>query len=181
MAGTWRGMAFVGLGLAWCLAAPRAAAQTAGHPAFRSGESGYQRTSGFHNPAMEYFGKSRPQFYARQEGARPAVAPAAAAAPLAGLAQKNKPFANVRTGPTISPYLGLDIRESGVGLPNYYAFVRPQLDQQQQNGVQQAQYQRLQRQFNAAAGGSAFTREGMSTTGHATQFLNAGGYYPQTR
>lgn len=178
MARRWRVVWALAASLCWGVASSGNAQVTTPTPNFAPPGS-YQRISGYNNPAMEYFGKSRPHFYVAQQAQRSLPAPPPA--PASNMVQRSKPFSNVRSGPTISPYLGLDIRESGVGLPNYYAFVRPQLDQQQQNQVQQAQYQRLQRQFNTAVGGPAITGDGMPTTGHATQFMNPGGYYRQLR
>jgi hypothetical protein len=47
--------------------------------------------------------------------------------------------------------------------------------------VQQAQFQRLQRQVRSASSGGSIVAGpgGIPTTGHSTQFLNNGGYYPQ--
>jgi hypothetical protein len=96
-----------------------------------------------------------------------------------------KPFNNVFPMPTVSPYLALDVREGDAGLPAYHMFVKPQLEQQQFNAVQQAQYQRLQGQVRAATTASANVAPGpgagVSTGDHRSRFMNYGGYYPTAR
>ena len=63
--------------------------------------------------------------------------------------------------------------------------MKPQLDQQRTNHVQQAQYRRLQQQVRtatnaAAAGPTGPYNGGTPATGHNSQFMNNGGYYPTT-
>lgn len=53
--------------------------------------------------------------------------------------------------PTISPYINLFRRDRGP-LPNYYTFVRPQLQQQQQNRQFQQQNNQLQRELQRQQG-----------------------------
>lgn len=101
-----------------------------------------------------------------------------AAAPL----RVAKPFSGVQQTSGLSPYLALDARESEDSLPNYYMFVKPQLDQQRYNAVQQAQYQRLQGQVNAAASmASGPPVDNAATADYRNRFLNYGGYYPTRR
>jgi len=100
------------------------------------------------------------------------------------VSSSSKPFSHLNRGSTISPYLSLDLRESAVGLPNYYAYVRPQLQQQQTNRAQAAQIRRLQNQLRiATASGivSSNPNGGIPTTGHSSQFMNLGGYFPTVR
>jgi hypothetical protein len=93
-----------------------------------------------------------------------------------------KPFTNVFPMPTVSPYLALDVREGDTGLPAYHMFVKPQLEQQQFNAVQQAQYQRLQGQVRAASVNVAPGPDaGVSTADHRSRFMNYGGYFPAAR
>src|SRR3954453_5789430 len=75
-----------------------------------------------------------------------------------------KPFENVQSEPAISPYLTLygTGTSSGNQVQNYFAFVRPQLDQidanrQQQREIQQlrTQLQKISSQSNSAAPQSA--------------------------
>lgn len=96
-----------------------------------------------------------------------------------------RPFSNIMPGPSVSPYLALDVRDSDGGLPAYQMFVKPQLDQQRFNAIQQAQYQRLQGQVRAATAASANVApgpgSGISTADHRSRFMNYGGYYPTAR
>lgn len=62
-----------------------------------------------------------------------------------------KPFNTVVHQPTISPYLHLYREEEEEAAPNYFAFVRPQLDQLERNREQAAQMQALERQVRQAA------------------------------
>lgn len=136
----------------------------------------YQRVSGASNPALDFYGGSRALAYAPQAASRPL--PAAQPVTTAPAA---KPFSDARQAPVISPYLSLDIRESSTGLPNYYAFVRPQLEQQRFEQQQQRQNQRVRQQLRSATAVGATTRGvngGLPTTGHSTQYFNMGGYYP---
>lgn len=62
--------------------------------------------------------------------------------------QRGKPFQSVESSPTVSPYLNLyrnDVNSNSI--PNYFALVRPQLDQLEANRRQAADMQRLQRQL----------------------------------
>jgi hypothetical protein len=144
-------------------------------PSFRLPGS-YQRVSGRDNPALRYFGGSRslpPQASARSQTI-PAPQPVQAAAYV-------KPYTNLPAGPSVSPYLALDQLETQNGLPNYYLFVKPQLEQAATNQAQQLQNRRLQQQMRRASVAGIIPRStsgGMPTTGHSTQFMNNGGYFP---
>jgi len=139
--------------------------------------SGYERVSGRSNPALTYYGGSAALAYSAQRRTTPMPAPMPVrTAPI------GKPFSgNVQQASNISPYLGLDAgRETEGSLPNYFLYVRPQLEQQRVNQVQQAQYRRLQQQVRTAATPGVVTNAngGIPTTGHSAQFMNNGGYYP---
>lgn len=139
----------------------------------------YQRVSGSDNPAIRFYGGNKALSYVTRNSS--------AAMPLprpVNTAPMAKPFNNLHQGSNITPYLGLDMAESGVGFPNYFAYVQPRLQQQEVNQVQQLQYQRLQQQLRVATAGaaiSASTSGGIPTTGHGTQFMNPAGYYPAAR
>jgi hypothetical protein len=128
------------------------------------------------NPALRYFGGKNAQIVYQQPPARkqlPAPQPVQ-------VTRASKPFSGKVTDSTITPYLNLDIRQSDVGIPNYYAFVRPQLDQQRTNQLQSRQMQRMQRDLRmASVPGIASPNGGIPTTGHSTQFLNIGNYFPR--
>jgi len=130
------------------------------------------------NPALEYFGKglrkpvAQPQARLQTPQARPLQ--------LTG----GKPFQNIHRPPTISPYLSLDAVESSVGLPNYYMRVLPQIQQQQAIQSQSIQLRRLQQQVRTAGRPGAVSSNrygGVPTTGHSSQFLNVGNYFPAMR
>jgi hypothetical protein len=94
----------------------------------------------------------------------------------------NKPFANVDRGSTISPYLGLLRDNDFDGLPAYYAFVRPQTEQQSVNRQQQRNIQQLGREVQQLEGRNAFPTRGsldIRETGHITRFMNFLHYYPK--
>jgi hypothetical protein len=148
-------------------------------PFFRAPGS-YQRVSGRNNPALAFFGGSRALEYAPQGGAQRRVAPQPAALPVQTVAAQ-KPFTTVPQNPIVTPYLGLNQLETADGLPNFYMYVKPQLDQYAVNQVQQAQYRRVQQEIRRSNPGvitPAGASGGMPTTGHSTQFMNNGGYYP---
>ena len=136
----------------------------------------YERLSRGNNPALNFFGgtKSMRHIPQSRRGTMPAPRPVQTA-PVA------KPFSYVQQASTLSPYLALDNLETSTSLPNYLLYVRPQLEQQQANRVQQAQYWQTQQQLRATNAGGAVTggpSGGIPTTGHSAQFMNIGGYYP---
>ncbi len=129
-------------------------------------------------PAMQYFGGRRiarvPQQTARQ------YLPAPQPLQLRG----SKPFEGMKRSPTISPYLNLDARESELGLPNYYLFVRPLQQQQLSNQAQAANLRKLKQRFRVATAQGIVSNNpngGVPTTGRSAQFLNTGGYFPSVR
>jgi len=133
------------------------------------------RQSVLMNPALRYFGGKNARTVYQQPASRqqpPAPQPVQAA-------RVSKPFnGTVRTS-TITPYLNLDVRQSDVGLPNYYAFVKPQLEQQRTNRTQTQRMHRMQQQLRiASTPGIVAPGGGIPTTGHSTQFLNMGSYFP---
>jgi hypothetical protein len=88
---------------------------------------------------------------------------------------------------TVSPYLNLTRLNPG-GLPNYYAFVRPQQQQQAYNNTeatlrrqQSLQLDRLDNRIDAPTTGLAptGTASWYMNPGRTTGFLNTGRYYPQ--
>lgn len=127
------------------------------------------------NPALRYFGGKNAQTVYQQPPTRqqpPAPQPIQ-------VTRANKPFSGTTYTSTITPYLNLDVRQSDVGIPNYYAFVRPQLEQQRTNQLQRRRMQRMQRELRmASVPGIASPNGGIPTTGHSTQFLNIGNYFP---
>lgn len=99
---------------------------------------------------------------------------------------RGKPFQAVDSGPTVSPYLNLYRNEVNANtMPNYYAFVRPQLDQIEANRKQAADMQRLQAQLQntQSAGGSQPVMYGTGDTGPApvARFGDTAQFYQRTR
>jgi hypothetical protein len=148
-------------------------------PTFRAPGT-YERVSGRSNPALNFFSGSRPAVYTPPSFRHqqiPAPQPVQTAAYL-------KPHSGLPTGPSVSPYLALDQLETQNGLPNYYLYVKPQLEQTATNQAQQMQNRRMQQQLRRANTTGILPRTtsgGMPTTGHSTQFMNNGGYYPGLR
>lgn len=108
----------------------------------------------------------RPRFI--PNGARTTTAPA------------TRPFTNADAGPTVSPYLNLFREDFDESIPNYHAFVRPQLQQQRANRRQQAEIERLERQVRAAEAAPAPTGAygAMPATGRtAARFGDTGQFY----
>ena len=104
---------------------------------------------------------------------------------VASLPQQPKPFsARTYERPTISPYLNLYREDVGNAAPNYYAFVRPQIQQQRFAQNQQNALRNMTRQLQAASthASSMYSRNaGIPSTGHSTRFMNHGGYYSFAR
>lgn len=105
---------------------------------------------------------------------QPASRPAAQIAQQSG-GRTNKPFNTVVSTPTVSPYLNLYREEQGEGAPNYYAFVRPQIQQMQANQQQALKLQQLERQLGAAAAPAPAARA--SYSGSAARYGDTGHFY----
>ena len=126
-------------------------------------------------PALRYFGGKNAQTVYQQ----PAFHQQLPQPQPVQVARASKPFSGTVRTSTITPYLNLDVRQSAVGLPNYYAFVKPRLDQQRTNRKQTQRIQRMQRELRmASTPGIVSPDGGIPTTGHSTQFLNMGSYFP---
>jgi hypothetical protein len=173
-------VACLSLGAAAHAQAPAGYSQVASGtvPIAQQPQMNFERVSGRSNPAASYFGGATAAALA-QRPVRPLPPPPQAV----NVRPVGKPFSGVRQASAISPYLGLDARETETSLPNYFLYVKPQLDQQRINQVQQAEYRRLQQQIGAATAPGVVTNPhgGIPTTGHSAQFMNNGGYYPTLR
>ncbi len=163
----------------------QAQAQTATAPSRRQtapvssyqAASSYQRSTGSNNAALNFYGRPRSFQYSTQSAAAPLPAPQSTA-----IQSPAKPFSGVQQASSMSPYLALDNFENANSLTNYFLFVRPQRDQMARQRTQQAQNSKLRQRMNAAAAAAAPYQDGATTaTGHETQFMNVGGYYPGLR
>lgn len=130
-----------------CLTGPAGTARGQGTPELAAMQSGLAVASVGHHLAEPH--QTVPQ--APGQFARP---PVAAATP-ARVTPAVKPFHMASQRPTISPYLNLYREEQDDTLPNYFAFVLPQLRQQQFAQQQLQELTRMQQQLQQAGTGGA--------------------------
>ena len=93
-----------------------------------------------------------------------------------------KPFTAVRPDPTVSPYMNLFLEEDRFAAPNYFAFVRPQLQQLNTNRLQQQEFQQLRRGLRGVeltSGSQPLSPGGQAI--HQARFQNTGHFYPAAR
>ncbi|MBN1852611.1 MAG: hypothetical protein JW829_07795 [Pirellulales bacterium] len=111
---------------------------------------------------------------------RPVSPPASSLRP-----QAPKPFTNNSLPASVSPYMNLFRSDESDSAPNYFALVRPQIQQQETNRQQQIELQRLNRQVQiaSASSGLAFPtgNQLLPSTGHNTRYMNTGAYYRLAR
>jgi len=124
----------------------------------------------------------------RYSGARfmrptPAVVPRRMQVQLSApqpVAPRNKPFESAAGRPTISPYLNLfrEDTESQV-VPDYFTYVRPQLEQQEANLRQQQQLEQIERasQSRPAAVGSQSAGFESASRSLPARFMNTAQFY----
>jgi hypothetical protein len=97
------------------------------------------------------------------------------------LMPRSKPFTSATNRPPISPYLNLFRDESdSESAPNYFAFVLPQLEQQEADARQQRELQQLERQFQGgspAAVGPQYGAAGSEVRGAAARFMDTAQFY----
>lgn len=134
----------------------------------------YHGGPAYSTPAAIYFGSG-------QGSNRQMMTPQQAAVSQPVHLTGNKPFQDIQRAPTVSPYLSMDLFETGTSLPNYYAYVRPQLEQRETNDRQAEEIRRLKKQVRMSRGQGSLNKnsnEGMPTTGGSSQFMNLGNYFP---
>lgn len=132
------------------------------------------------NNSLNFYGGQEARATLAQMPRRSAFVPQSQAGPRIG----SKPFTGAQSDPTVSPYTNLFRDEDIDSAPNYYAFVRPQLQQQERNQQQQRQIQSLQRQVVRAAysaPAAAPTTGGMPGTGHGSRYGDTGQFYGSWR
>jgi hypothetical protein len=138
----------------------------------------FERKTARNNPALNFFGGAKNSTYAPQgRSVQPPPPVAVQTRPM------GKPFSSFRASSTISPYLRLDYPETESSTPNYYMFVRPAIDQTAVNRETRNENRALRSTVRQASAGGAVTSPagGIPTTGHSSQFMNGGGYYPMAR
>ena len=183
--------------LGW-LSLPQLAAQVPTSNAARPGMA----DAGMANPALTAQVRTVLNFYGSTRAAETLSQiprPIVPAAPTAGMPQtrrvvrpprmtggqprgqfSRKPFASSHLPPSVSPYLNLFRPDEDDAAPNYFAFVRPQMQQLEVNRHQQFELQHLHRQMQqtqSMQGAPLLDSRGMPTTGHGTRFLDLGGFY----
>ena len=98
---------------------------------------------------------------------------------LNALSRPNKPFSSISRGPSVTPYLALDNPFTSPAT-SYYTQIRPQMEQQRINQQQERQNQQMQRQLGQIGSTPPYDPTGSemrAPTGHASVYMNYGGYY----
>jgi hypothetical protein len=120
-------------------------------------------------------------FYASPEAREtlnqlPGPAPMQSASRLQTTRRGGKPFQAVQSQPTISPYLYLNAGTNNASpMTNYFAFVRPQMEQQEAGRQQQREIQQLRSQLQkVSTNGSGSQPKNTSTAAH---YMDTGQFY----
>jgi len=88
---------------------------------------------------------------------------------------QGKPFQSVQSQPAISPYMNLYRNDTNANsLPNYFAYVRPQIQQMEANRQQAAELQKLRGQLQNMSSGGGGQQSGMATSAH---YMDTGQFY----
>jgi hypothetical protein len=100
-------------------------------------------------------------------------------APSRRLHGPTKPFQNLSYDPPLSPYLNLEREEQDTDLPNYFTYVRPQMEQLQLNQMQQRELQQLRGQVQSMSSPTAGTQyQSMRPSGGApARFMDTAQFY----
>jgi hypothetical protein len=94
--------------------------------------------------ALNFYGGHSARTTLSQQPRRTAIR----AAPPMPVSRQVKPFQTIHRDPTVSPYLNLHRDErNNEGAPNYFSFVRPQIEQLEANRRQQRDVQQLSGQL----------------------------------
>ena len=94
--------------------------------------------------------------------------------------RQGKPFQTLMRDPTINPWLNLDRQENYEELPNYFTFVRPQVNQIDTNRRYQSDITHLQRQVQTvttAVAGPQYGPGGVPPTGHRARYMDTAQFY----
>jgi hypothetical protein len=107
----------------------------------------------------------------------PGPAPVQSASRLQTTRRGGKPFQAIQSQPTISPYLYLNAGTNQASpMTNYFAFVRPQLEQQESGKQQQREIQQLRNQLqkmSSNAGGA----QSSSNPSAAAHYMDTAQFY----
>jgi hypothetical protein len=126
---------------------------------------------------LDYYGAPSARATLSQMPRRTPIRPAGPAAPR----MQTKPFQSLEKEPTVSPYLNLHRNEDDVeGAPNYYAFVRPQVEQLEASRRQQLELLRLQRQLQStskSAVSSNYSAPAPAGPGAPARFMDTAQFY----
>jgi hypothetical protein len=92
-----------------------------------------------------------------------------------------KPFEESDPEPTISPYMHLDRDEDEIpGIPNYFAFVRPQMEQLQANRMRQSEIRHLRGVLQNMSAPPSQAARSLGTTTSA-RFMDTAQFYGSSR
>lgn len=92
--------------------------------------------------------------------------------------RQSKPFEVVHRDPTVSPYLNLYREEKDTeGAPNYFAFVRPQLQQLDENRMQQREITQLRGQLQGTIATPGYQTATVPGTGTPARFMDTAQFY----
>lgn len=99
--------------------------------------------------------------------------------------QRGKPFQAIQTEPELSPYLNLYRTNLNPNMmPNYFALVRPQFEQQELNRKQTTEIQKLQRQLQSnqsAAASSPYSAGSSTGMSVSARYMDTGQFYKPSR
>jgi hypothetical protein len=132
-------------------------------------------------PAMNHT-KMPAGFYASPEARStlsqmPGPAPVQSASRLQTTRRGGKPFQAVQAQPTISPYMYLNAGTSTSSpMTNYFAFVRPQLEQQEAGRQQQREIQQLRNQLQKMSSNGAGSQSSANTNS-AAHYMDTAQFY----
>jgi hypothetical protein len=128
-------------------------------------------------PALNFYGGNPARATLSQFPTRSPIQ----AGPQQPMQQQIKPFNTIYREPTISPYMNLYREENdSEAAPNYFAFVRPQLDQIEENRTQQMEIQKLSRQTQGRARTTApqqYQATGKSNRSSPARYMDTAQFY----
>jgi hypothetical protein len=137
-----------------------------------SGSSDDSKITGQTRRALSFYGGSAAR---RTLGEMPVRMPVHSLPRQPATPRSGKPFESRRDEPTVSPYLNLyRDEERGAAIPNYFTYVRPQLEQWEANRTHQHELQQLRGQLQSA---SAAAAPQFGARRSAAQFMDTGQFY----